>query len=126
MKNNNLEIVLGTEKDFFNEALRVARKLDKKESIESKNVIMFEEPEELMQFLTKKKREVIDAIRFHPRSSITEISTFLHRHVSSVSRDINSMAKYGIVKVEDVINPGHGKIKCVSLPFKNMMLQASL
>ena len=125
MKKNNLNIKLGTEEDFFNNALLVARKLDNGETVEPKNIIIFEEPEEMMQFLTPKKREVINAIRVHPRSSITEISQFVHRHVSSVSRDINSMVQVGIVQVEDVINPGHGKTKRLSLPFKNMTLQVS-
>lgn len=126
MNKNNLQIKLGNEEDFFKQALSIAKKLDNKELIKSEHIIMFEDPEEMLQFLTPKKREVINAIRVHPWSSITEISKFVQRNVSSVSRDINSMIQVGILEVEDAINPGHGKVRRVSVPFDNMTLQASL
>lgn len=126
MENKTKTVIkIGTEADFFSNARKVMQKLDKKELIEDAHIITFGDPVDMMKFMTPKKLEVISLIKSSPAKTITEIAAALKRNRSAVSRDINSMADVGIVKIDSVNNPGHGKAKIVNLMHENFLLQAS-
>lgn len=126
MRNSKVIIKTGTADDFFVRLKDTARKLDNKEIIKPAHIITFEDPSDMISFLSPKKMELINAIKTNPLKTITELAETLHRNRSSVSKDINSMAEVGIVKVDKVNNPGHGVAKRVSLSFDKLVLQAAI
>lgn len=121
----NVIIKYGTEEDFFNNARSIMQKLDKGEIVEPAHIITFGDPVDMVKFLTPKKLEMINLIRSNPSKTITELAVSLKRNRSSVSRDINSMADVGIIKVDPVNNPGHGRSKIVNLMHDTFLLQAA-
>lgn len=48
-------IKIGTETEFFSNARKVMQKLDKKEPIEDAHIITFDNPVDMMKFITSKK-----------------------------------------------------------------------
>ena len=58
--------------------------------------------------------------------SIGELATASHRDQSAVSRDVARLEKLGLVKVELIANPGHGKMKMVTPVATRIAIDASL
>ena len=67
--------------------------------------------------------KVIKYIQKHP-DSVTNIAKATRQNRSAVSREINAMEKFGLVKTHEKINPGHGKIKIVELVAQHIKLEA--
>lgn len=124
MKNLNLKLKNGSVEEFFTESKKYAKKFDKKKVVSDSNIIIFEDPSELIKFLSPKKIALINTIKQHPLDTITNIAKYLNRDRASVSRDIKSMAEVGMVKVQTKSNSGHGLAKTVDLSFQNLTLQA--
>ena len=54
--------------------------------------------------------------------SITDLSQWLHRDRSAVKRDVDELERYGLVKVEEMPFPGHGRRKEVRAVAKQVLL----
>lgn len=126
MRHNNAIIKVGSSDEFFSRIKQVCKKLDKNEIVQTAHIITFEDPIDLTKFLTPKKIEIINVVKRNPQTTVTRLSEILHRDRSSVQKDIVSMANVGILKVNDVINPGHGIKKLISLAYEKLTLQASI
>ena len=122
-KLNNITVKVGTTEEFFARTRKTMRALDAGKPIESSHLITFEEPSELLQFLSENRLKVIKEIKAHP-NSITNIAKSIHRTRESVSKDIKEMAKFGLVKIINAVNPGHGRCKIVELMYPSITLQA--
>ncbi|MCS5708494.1 MarR family transcriptional regulator [Candidatus Berkiella cookevillensis] len=66
----------------------------------------------LLKFLSENKFDLIDLIRDKPQS-ISELVKALHRNRAAVTRDVNTLEEYGLVKSEMVVNAGHGRVRIV-------------
>lgn len=99
------------------------RAADKNEAIAPSHTLAFEDPTEMLHFLSKAKLELIDNIRKHP-NSVTNIAKATKRNRSAVYRDIHELEKFGLVKTHDKINPGHGKQRIVELIANKLKLEA--
>lgn len=122
-KPNKITVRTGTSKEFLENIKRVMRLADKGKPIPPSYTLVFEDPSEMLHFLTESKLHLINVIRDHP-GSITEIANQANRNRDSVSRDINEMAKFGIVRIHDEINPGHGRHKIVEITASKLRLEA--
>lgn len=122
--NNNIVVTNGTVDEFFSRVKKLAQQIDRGEILESSHTITFEDPNDMIKFLSPKKMAVIKAIKSHPANTITDLARFVERNRSSVSKDIKEMVKFGIVTIENKINPGHGQSKIVNLAFPKLTLQA--
>jgi len=121
---NNVVIKTGTTQEFFDNVRKVMRKLDEGKSIElSAHTITFEDPTDMLHFLNQAKLNLINVIRDHP-DSITNIAKKANRSRESVSRDIKEMAKYGLVKIINSVNPGHGRQKIIEFAANQVKLEA--
>lgn len=126
MPNNNAIIKLGSSDEFFSRIKQVCQKLDNREAVESSHIITFEDPVDLAKFLTPKKLEILNAIKLNPKTTVTRLSSILHRDRSAVQKDISSMTEIGILNVHEEKNPGHGIHKLISLAYEKLTLQASI
>jgi predicted transcriptional regulator len=118
-----LVIKTGTVDEFFNDLHEIAHALDTKKNIKPVRKLIFQDPLELLQFLTEAKIKLINRIRKHP-DSITNIAKAVHRNRVAVQRDVSEMEKFGLVKISEEINPGHGKHKIVELVASTLKLEA--
>lgn len=122
-QNNNVTISTGSTEEFFNRVRKVMQKLDNGEPIQSSHTITFEDPKDMLHFLNESKLNLINVIREQP-DSITNIAKKANRSRVTVSRDIKEMALYGLVKISNVINPGHGRQKIIELESTQLKLEA--
>lgn len=118
-----LVIKMGTADEFFSDLHKIAHALDTKKNIKPIRKLIFQDPIELLRFLTESKIKLINHIRKHP-DSITNIAKAVHRNRVAVQRDVSEMEKFGLVKISEEINPGHGKHKIVKLVSSTFKLEA--
>jgi predicted transcriptional regulator len=113
-KTNEIIVQVKTETvdDFFERGQALAKQLDKGEKLLTQRVVSFEDPEDLIKFLTQNKRALLAAIRKKPKS-ISSLAHELHRSRSAIDRDIQMLQDIGIVKSEYISNPGHGKCRII-------------
>lgn len=115
-KNKEIVFSVKTEsrEDFFSRGKHLAKLLDKGESFASQRIISFEDPKDLVKFLTMTRLALVAAIRKKP-DSISRLAHKLHRSRSAIDKDIQLLETIGIVESEYVINPGHGRHRIIKV-----------
>jgi predicted transcriptional regulator len=99
--------------DFFARGKETARLLDQKKPLTPRRIISFEDPEDLMMFLTKNKLKLIASLRKKP-NSMSGLAKLLKRSRAALDKDIHLLESIGLVKSEYIANPGHGKHKVIT------------
>lgn len=115
----------GTEADFFKRGLAIAKAADKGQAIKETHAITFEDPQALLAFLTPKRLGLLQALR-KEAASITRLAERVNRDRSSVSKDLDVLAKAGIVQVNVCKLPGHGTMKMVSAVANRIDLRVAI
>jgi predicted transcriptional regulator len=121
--NARMTIKTGTVEAFFNDVKKIMHSADKGASITPECTLVFENPTEMLHFLSAAKIKLINNIRQHP-DSITNIAKAIQRNRSAVCRDIHELEKFGLVKTHEEVNPGHGQHKIVELVAPTLKLEA--
>lgn len=106
----NVILKAGTDHDFFQRGKTLARLADMGESLPEECIVSFEDPAELLRLLTVSRIDLFRSVRDEP-GSITVIAGRLHRDRSAVKRDVDQLAKAGLVTIETKVLPGHGHMK---------------
>jgi len=120
-----LTLMTGSEVDFFKRGKRLAKLADAGKQLQEDLVISFEEPAMLLKLLTTARFDLFREIKKRP-DSITGIADRLHRDRSAVKRDIDQLAKAGLLMIEDQPLPGHGRMKQVRVTANQFKLEARL
>lgn len=121
---NILKVKTGSVKEFFANTRTIMRAADENKPIHKHcATLTFVDPSEMLRFLSATKLRLIHIIRDHP-DSITRIAKSMHRKVSAVRRDVREMENFGIVRIQETSNPGHGKHKIVQLVAPTLKLEA--
>lgn len=107
--------------DFFARGKRSAKMLDKGEKLAPSRVISFEDPEDLMEFLTKTKQALLAALRKKP-DSISGLAHTLHRSRAAIDKEVRQLESIGILKSEYIINPGHGRCRIIKAVDENPIM----
>lgn len=77
--------------------------------------ITFENASDMVRLLTPARLDLLATVK--TRSvSIKELAKQLGRDVSAVRRDVSALEKVGIVRSQQIVNPGHGRLRVVSAP----------
>jgi predicted transcriptional regulator len=108
----NLNVGTGTTEDFFERSLKRARGLDRGEKLASEMRLTFEDPADLLRVLTAQRVRLIHAIRKKP-APVSDLATTLKRDRTAVRRDVKVLKSFGLVKIQEETNPGHGRRKIV-------------
>jgi len=125
-KKSDLKVKSGSIDEFFSTVGNVMRAADKGEKIKPRiKTLSFEDPMEMLHFLSTVKLNLIRRIRQRP-DSITNLAKDTHRKISAVTRDVNELEKVGIVKTYSAINPGHGRHRIIELTATTLKLEASI
>ena len=114
-----------TEQEFFKRGRDLARRADTGAALAEEHTVSFEDPAELLNLLTAARLEVFRAVREQP-GSITGLAQRLHRDRSAVKRDIDQLARAGMVRIESKVLPGHGRMKEVRSSARSFRLEAVL
>jgi predicted transcriptional regulator len=125
MKKTALKV--GTLDAFFEEGRQTARLADAGKPLPEVHTITFENLEDLLEYLTPKRVALFEAIKASANpASITTMAHRLGRDRAAVKRDIDALCLLGIVDVEDVPLPGHGRQKLVRPVAQKVVLSAML
>lgn len=104
----------------------VARALDEKADVlPFAKVLTSYEFEDFLSRLTPKRFELL-RLASKGRRSIADLAIASHRDQSAVSRDVATLSKLGLVKVESVTNEGHGRKKIVMPVASTISINASI
>jgi predicted transcriptional regulator len=102
----------GTADAFFERSLARARKLDRGEKLPAEMRLTFEDPADLLRVLTAQRLRVLDAVRKKP-APVSDLAVGLNRDRTAVRRDVKILTAFGLVKIHEETNPGHGRRKIV-------------
>lgn len=121
----SMRIQTSDERSFFTRGRQLASLADQGKALPSEQVISFEDPADLLGLLTAARLALFRVVKEQP-DSITGIAARLHRDRSAVKRDVDQLAMAGLVKVEDRVLAGHGRMKYISATASRVRLEASL
>src|ERR1700686_3326365 len=113
-KPKSILIKTGSIDQFFDNLKNTMRAADKGKRIKPSYTFTFEDPSEMLHFLSETKINLIKTIRRHP-DSVTNIAKAIKRNRAAVYRDIHELENFGLVEIHEEINPGHGRHKIVSV-----------
>ncbi len=108
----NLNVSTATTEDFFERSLKRARRLDRGKRLAAEIRLTFENPADLLRVLTAQRVRVIRAVRKKP-APVSDLAIVLKRDRTAVKRDVKILTSFGLVKIQEETNPGHGRRKIV-------------
>lgn len=120
-----LTIKTGTEADFFQRGRQLAQAADKGEALPDERVLSFEDPADVMKLITAARLALFRAVKEMP-GSITQIAERLNRDRSAVKRDVDELARAGLVTIVEKVLPGHGRMKEVRAVANRVSLMAEV
>lgn len=121
----NVTITTGTVEEFFERGKALAKKIDEGETIAPLTMITFEDPEDLLQIISPGRISLFRAVKEEP-GSITDIARRLGRDRSAVKRDADVLVGAGLIEIEDISHPGHGRKKFLKAAAETFQLFAQL
>lgn len=106
----NVILKAANEQDFFRRGRVLAGLADASQALPEERTVSFEDPADLLRLLTASRLDVFRSVKGEP-GSITVIADRLHRDRSAVKRDVDQLARVGLVTIETKTLPGHGHMK---------------
>ena len=97
---------------FFERARELARRADAGKRIPESRVVAFEEADDLLALRSPKRVQLLRALRQEP-GSIADLARRLRRDRAAVTRDVQQLARFGVVEVTEKPLPGHGRQKWI-------------
>ena len=89
-----------------------ARRRENGERLEAERVITFENPLHLLECITAQRIRLCQVAR-KKRLSISALAEELGRNRGSVTRDVNRLKQFGLIRLREEVNPGHGVVQIV-------------
>jgi predicted transcriptional regulator len=118
-----ITVKTGTAKEFFTQLREIAAQIDSAEVPKPEFTLTFEDPGDMFALMSPARLELFRAAKADP-SSITAIALRLHRDRSTVKRDVDLLVAAGLLNVEEMPLPGHGRQKFVRVAADSIQLQA--
>jgi predicted transcriptional regulator len=105
-------------------SLERARRREKGERLEAERIITFEDPLQMIECLTVQRIRLCQVVR-KKRLSISALAE-LGRNRGSVTRDVNKLKKFGLLRLREEVNPGHGVVQIVEPVAEKFEMRISL
>ena len=125
MKSARVKIVTDGVNGFFARAQERARKLDRGEKLEPEIVISFEDPADMLRVLSAERVRLLRLAKKRPMA-VSELAGGLKRDTRAVSRDVDLLEEFGLLRSSYEPNPGHGKRRIVHSRASTYQLQAAI
>lgn len=106
-------------------SLERARRLQNGERLEPERIITFADPLDMLECLTAQRVRLCQVAR-KKRLSISALAEELGRNRGSVTRDVNKLKSYGLIRLHQQVNPGHGVVQIVEPVAQKFDLRAVL
>src|SRR5271170_3626302 len=95
------------------------------ERLEAERIITFADPLHMVQCLTAERVRIFQVVRTK-RLSISALAEELGRNRGSVTRDVNKLKQFGLVRLREQVNPGHGVVQIVEPVAARVEMRAAL
>jgi predicted transcriptional regulator len=125
MKRAKVKIGVDTVDGFFARARERARKLDRGEELAPEIIISFEDPSDMMRVLSAERVRLLRLAKQGP-IAVSELAGGLKRDTRAVSRDVDLLEGFGLLRSSYEANPGHGKRRIVHSCASQYHLQAAI
>jgi predicted transcriptional regulator len=102
-----------------------AAKFDRGEPVEAERILTFADSLHMMQCLTSERLRIFQAVRAK-WLSVSALAEELGRNRGSVTRDVKVLREFGLVRLREEVNPGHGVVKIVEPVAAKVELRSEL
>jgi predicted transcriptional regulator len=99
-------------KGFFGRAREHARKLDRGDDLAHELTISFENSGDILQILSPERIRLLEFSKKGAKP-VSTLANGLKRDTRAVSRDIELLEQFGLLRTRYESNPGHGKRRIV-------------
>jgi len=82
------------------------------ESLEAERVLTFADPVDMIECLTAQRIRLFQVVK-KKKLSISSLALELGRNRGSVTRDVNTLKRLGLLRLREQPNPGHGVVQIV-------------
>jgi predicted transcriptional regulator len=106
-------------------SLERATKRQRGERLETEKIITFADPLDMIECLTVQRVRLCQVIR-QKRLSISALAEELGRNRGSVTRDVNKLKGFGLLRLHEEVNPGHGLVQIVEPLAQRFEMRVSL
>ncbi len=93
-------------------SLERAARREKGEHLELQRTITFADPLDMLECLTEQRVRLCQVARTKALS-ISALAEELGRNRGSVTRDVNKLKSFGLLRLREQVNPGHGIVQIV-------------
>ena len=94
------------------------------ERLEHETAITFADPLDMVECLSKERIRIVQTIRKR-KLSISSLAEELGRNRGSVTRDVNKLRKFGLLRLREQVNPGHGVVQIVEPVAKKIEMRVA-
>ena len=106
-------------------SLERAHKQDDGERLEAEKIITFADPLDMVECLTAQRIRICQVVRTK-RLSISGLAVELERNRGSVTRDVNKLRDFGLLRLREQVNPGHGVVQIVEPVAQRLQMRVAL
>ena len=121
----NTEIRVERLDTFFERGRKLARLADRGDPIPPSRVVAFDDVAALLRVLTEKRVLLLKQVKVTP-GSISDLARTLKRDRSAVTRDVQVLERFGVLRVIEKPLPGHGRQKWIAPVARDIRLTAQL
>ena len=123
MKNAKVRVGVETVDGFFSRSRDRARKLDRGEKIAPEIIVSFEDPADMLRVLSAQRVRVLRLAKMKSMP-VSDLAGQLKRDTRAVSRDVDLLEEFGLLRSRYETNPGHGRRRIVDARASKYQLQA--
>jgi predicted transcriptional regulator len=106
-------------------SLESAQKIARGERLEPEKIITFGDPMMMFELMTVQRMRLFQTAR-KKKLSISALAEELGRNRGSVTRDVNKLKQFGLIRLREQVNPGHGVVQIVEPVAKKIEMRAEL
>ena len=106
-------------------SLARARAREAGERLEPEMAITFADPLDMFECLTAQRIRIVQTIR-RRKLSISALAEELGRNRGSVTRDVNKLRQFGLLRLREQDNPGHGIVQIVEPVAKKIEMRTAI
>jgi len=106
-------------------SLERAERRERGERLESERIITFADPLDMLECLTVQRIRLCQVAR-KKRLSVSALAEELGRNRGSVTRDVNKLRSFGLIRLREQANPGHGIVQIVEPVAERFDIRAAI
>jgi predicted transcriptional regulator len=124
-KSGKIQVTNGGVKGFFERSREHARRLDRGESLAPEVTVSFENVDDIVSILSPQRIRVLELAKKGPKP-VASLANGLNRDLRAVSRDVDLLERFGLLRSRYETNPGHGKRRIVEPRAARYLLVATV